>query len=195
MKSAPKMGLIMTIKSIEFFDSNGKTITNNNNNKNKAIIKKPHQNDEFAIQINKNTIFNGTSTPTTKSFMTESPDDIITLTMMTVKESTKIKNILIYFTSFIWTVNKTCPSANGYGVEWFKCDLKYCIYHNFQCDSIANCINESDESDRSCGQWYFKHRSLFWSLFILGWAIALFFLILSLIFLIFCKNKLSLFCC
>ncbi len=127
------------------------------------------------------------------TYATDSEKSEVLVTFLTSasKESTIGKNFELIFTTYSSVdENGRCVGEN----EWFNCGDQRCIHQNLVCDHINNCVSSEDESDRECGKWYASHRQLFWALFITGWAISTFFIILTLILCIVCKRKVFSFC-
>lgn len=100
----------------------------------------------------------------------------ITFVTSSSKTSSYGKNFELILTAF--------SMANSSGQcldQWFNCGDNRCLRKGLMCDNVSNCVTGEDESQSLCDQWFAKNKQLFWTLFVIGWAISTFFIVLTVI--------------
>ncbi|CAG2171416.1 unnamed protein product [Oppiella nova] len=135
--------------------------------------------DELIISLDRNSVKSFTGEDYDETVYSSDRNEVL-LTFITSssKNATFGKNFELIFTAFMFTDSSNgCDDHN----DWFNCGDKRCVQKSLICDNISNCVAAEDESDNLCGKWCSKHRQVFWMLFIVGWAISTFFIILTLI--------------
>ena len=103
---------------------------------------------------------------------------LITFVTSSSKSSTFDKNFELILTAFQMTGSgEQCIDRK----DWFNCGDNRCVQKSLICDNITNCLSNEDENESLCGKWCSKNKQIFWTLFIIGWAISTFFIVLTLI--------------
>ena len=135
--------------------------------------------DQLILSLDQNRVKRFTAYDFTEEIYVNDKNEVyITFLTTSSKSSSFGKNFELIFTAFSPTDKSgECADQN----DWFNCGDNRCVRKNLICDNVSNCVSNQDESEGQCGKWCTKNKELFWTLFVIGWAISTFFIILTLI--------------
>ena len=135
--------------------------------------------DQLIVSLDRNRVkhFNGYDS-NQEIYISDNNEVSLTFLTSSSKTSSDGKNFELILTAFV--------AANGSGEcgdrnIWFNCGDNRCVRKSLVCDGVGNCVTNEDESQGLCDKWFAKNKELFWTLFVIGWAISTFFIILTVV--------------